>query len=161
MQKSLDSPRRGTPGVVDPYYMFPALSTLSSQFQRRCCSTEPNPNWRNARENMEQIQIDQVIPAPDSWTPPQYQTTLADSFEVNGPATYKKGKPFHTRFRADGRDGGMVDQPFGPNGTATDQGLHRQRLECTAQHRPSKRLPAQLPPHDGAYHRPQAGTGGR
>ncbi len=41
------------------------------------------------RENMEQIQIDQVIPAPDSWTPPQYQTTLADSFEVNGPATYK------------------------------------------------------------------------
>lgn len=43
------------------------------------------------RENMEQIQIDQVIPAPDSWTPPQYQTTLADSFEVNGPATYQKG----------------------------------------------------------------------
>ena len=33
-------------------------------------------------------------------------------------------------------------------------GSSRQCLECTAQHRPSKRLPAQLPPHDGAYHRP-------
>jgi UDP-3-O-acyl-N-acetylglucosamine deacetylase len=35
--------------------------------------------------------VDMTMPAPEDWRPRQWQTTLAQSFPVTGPATYRKG----------------------------------------------------------------------